>query len=219
MLNWLKFLWSKLYDFFQSLFGHSVIHFPFADVSIELRLDPLQTQIGEGAFSVVWRVNQVAHKNRHYAVKRMLLQSPDCMRIAQTEIDAFNRFRHINILSLLDCTEINEGTHRVTYLLLPFCSNGSLRSRLNLMLDAKVARPPLRTVLSQFRDICEALNVLHLYQPSYVHQDIKPDNILLDDHLKPLLTDFGSVRRADVVVNSRNDVSHSPSPRSGNNCI
>ncbi len=46
--------------------------------------------------------------------------------------------------------------------------------------------------------------MLHDHSPSYIHQDLKPENILLDDSERCLLTDFGSVRLADVDVVDRN---------------
>ena len=63
----------------------------------------------------------------------------------------------------------------------------------------------LYDTLVDFAAICSAFNVLHASNPSYVHQDIKPENILIDDDGTPLLTDFGSVRLANVTVNTRAD--------------
>ncbi len=215
-----------------------VINFPRTDITVAVNIkaqpntDSLDAaaasigsrshHIGEGAFSVVYKAkdrNSTGSNSKFYALKRMLLQSPECAQIAKIEIDSFQKFRHSHIIPLVDHTESVEQGRRVAYLLLPFCANGSLRHRLNLLVHSNPSSSSsiengfsrltnLRQVLSDFRDICDALNVLHSCQPSYVHQDIKPDNILLDDQWRPLLTDFGSVRRADVAINTRNDVSY-----------
>eukprot|EP01035_Chromulina_nebulosa_P020003 gene20003-25976_t len=58
-------------------------------------------------------------------------------------------------------------------------------------------------MLIDYKQILEAVNLLHSYQPSYIHQDIKPENILIDSDGTPLLTDFGSVRLAEIHITSR----------------
>jgi serine/threonine protein kinase len=41
--------------------------------------------------------------------------------------------------------------------------------------------------------IAEGLHALH--QMNVIHRDLKPDNILLDEHMRPKLTDFGISRK------------------------
>jgi serine/threonine protein kinase len=40
--------------------------------------------------------------------------------------------------------------------------------------------------------IAEQLAYLHNCDPSIVHRDIKPKNILIDDNMEPIIADFGT---------------------------
>ena len=149
-----------------------------------------------------------AGSGKHFALKKMLLQSPDLARCAQSEVSAFARFQHHSILPLLDSVTLTEtttsGSVKVMYLLFPLMERGSLRQVLNSRLDAsRRSLPPLVDILTDFVSICEALNVLHTYKPSYVHQDLKPENILIGADWRPYLMDFGSVRLAEVPIKDR----------------
>lgn len=83
----------------------------------------------------------------------------------------------------------------------------SLRQRLDKILSGAIKHPDLREILKNFQCICEALNCLHKSDPSYVHNDVKPDNILIGDDGRVYLTDFGSAAPADRVIETRADVS------------
>lgn len=145
-----------------------------------------------------------------YALKKMFLQSSEFERCAQSEVTAFGRFHHPNILKLLDSVTVLEASGgrekvKVMYLLFPLLPRGSLRDVLNSRLDG-TSRDPLPTlleVLGDFLAIAEALNVLHTFGPAYVHQDVKPENVLVRADGTPILMDFGSVRLADVPVRDR----------------
>lgn len=125
---------------------------------------------GEGAYSTVYKATQAFTSEPVYALKRMLIQSNEMERIANIEIEAYDRFKHRNILELIAHTKATENNRRVIYLLFPFMERGSLRDSVGTTLRNKHT---LITVLSRFVHFCEALNVLHTFQPPYVHQDIK----------------------------------------------
>lgn len=103
----------------------------------------------------------------------MLLQSHELERMASQEIEAFNNFKHKNILKLVDHTKVNENGITVAYLLFPYMEKGSLRDHMNIMMSQPRTKPMLIDVICGFTSLCEALLVLHSSQPSYVHQDLK----------------------------------------------
>jgi serine/threonine kinase 16 len=173
----------------------------------------------------------------------MFLQSEEFETAYAEEKAAFSRFSHPYIMRLLDTLVQEEPDddsrhlRRVAYLVFPLMK-GSLRDQLNdtvlrvgwddVAPDVRALR--LRYTLRQFQQICQAFNVLH--SAAYVHQDIKPDNILISvggqgqgghgqgqgqDYNQidgkagygdwsggtPMLTDFGSVRPASVRIENR----------------
>ena len=66
---------------------------------------------------------------------------------------------------------------------------GSLAARL------KAGPLPLREALSFFRQIAEALAFVHA--KGIRHCDLKPGNVLLNQHGQPLIADFGQAHLSD----------------------
>mmetsp|Transcript_2908 Transcript_2908/g.3066 ORF Transcript_2908/g.3066 Transcript_2908/m.3066 type:complete len:342 (-) Transcript_2908:10-1035(-) len=194
-LKILNFIWSTLTSLLcYVLKGNNLVKFKSRTVRVGKTL-------GEGAFSFVY----IAYRgNEQYALKKIFNQSSSFDKSVKAELEAFNRFHHPNILKILDSIEEdNFGRGCIVYMLFPLCKKGSLRNLLNKRMSGEMDKPNIKSIISDFRDICNALNVLHTYSPKYVHQDIKPENILISDDNKPLLTDFGSVRLAEIPVNTR----------------
>jgi serine/threonine protein kinase len=83
---------------------------------------------------------------------------------------------------------------------------GTLRHELNdgLKSDPQRLQKDIGLVLQDFHKICSAFSYMHTLSPvKFIHQDIKPENILLSDDGEPMLTDFGSVREAEVSIEKR----------------
>lgn len=73
------------------------------------------------------------------------------------------------------------------YLVMTYCKNGSLARKAGKMNEEEVWR---------FVDnVASGLAYLHSQRPHIIHQDIKPDNILIDDDGSFLISDFGISRK------------------------
>ncbi|MCC5915417.1 MAG: SEL1-like repeat protein, partial [Balneolaceae bacterium] len=98
------------------------------------------------------------------------------------------------------------------YLKMRYCSNGSLNSW--IAREKKVTEQEIATLLEQVGS-----GLAHLHKKKVIHQDIKPDNILIDESGDFLLTDFGISRQMQSTLKkatanqSYMTVSYSPPER------
>jgi len=207
--SWLQQVWAFL---LQLIFGAAAgggVSFQQSGIIVDLADTASKSgSLGEGAFSTVYRATDRSDRTKNWAVKKMFIQSPEFERALYQEIDSFQRFRHANILKLVDSqVEVKDGV-KIAYLLFPLMKRGSLRDELNRTVlgggtTERGGSGRLLQVLNDFSAIASAFNVLHSHSPPHVHQDVKPENILIADDGKPLLTDFGSVRLAEINVTNR----------------
>lgn len=72
---------------------------------------------------------------------------------------------------------------RKPYLVLPYCQNGSALKRIGLFKESEIWK--------LLHDVAGGLDFLHSMKPPVIHQDIKPDNIMLSDGGDYMLADFG----------------------------
>lgn len=87
---------------------------------------------------------------------------------------------HTNLVQPINFS-IFEG---IPYLVLPYCKNGSSET-----LQGKLtSKDELWRYIS---DVSAGLAYLHAFNPTIVHHDIKPANILIDDNDNFAITDFG----------------------------
>jgi serine/threonine protein kinase len=169
--------------------------------------------LGEGAYATVYRVAKTYSADK-YAMKKIIIQSSEADVGAQNEIRYLKMFTHAHVIPLLDHQYGVANGSKVAYLLFPLMPGGSLRDVINAILEERRRPFMLHQILKDFLDVLGAFNTLHSSDPSYVHADIKPENILLDARGTCYLADFGSVREARVEIKTRNDVRK---PMSGEN--
>ncbi|GBG85161.1 hypothetical protein CBR_g39726 [Chara braunii] len=157
-----------------------------------------------------------SHSHSHdgfYAVKKVLIQTDEQMQLVKQEIESSKRFKHPNLLPLLDYTIFNiKGTQdgqwkKEAYLLFPLHKDGTIHDHLQRMQTRKEHYPP-KTVLRLFLQICKAVSEMHKSDPPYAHNDVKPGNVLLSRKhgaLMAVLMDFGSTRVARWKIRSRSE--------------
>jgi WD40 repeat protein/serine/threonine protein kinase len=144
----------------------------------------LQEEIGAGTFGVVYRAVQPSIQ-RNVAVKIIrphYANHPDFIRRFEAEAQTIARLEHPHIVPLYDYWREADGA----YLVMRYVEGGSLQAHLQEgVLD-------VHTTVSIINQIAAALHTAH--QQGFVHRDVKPANILLDDQGNAYLTDFGIVK-------------------------
>ena len=87
---------------------------------------------------------------------------------------------HANLLQPSHFSIFND----TPYLVLPFCRDGSAERLVE-------KRPDNETLWKFVSDVASGLDYLHACTPPIIHQDIKPGNVLIDQHHNFAITDFG----------------------------
>jgi serine/threonine protein kinase len=157
--------------------------------------------LGNGSFGEVWLVHD-KFTDRDVALKIYLSVDP-------SGIDEFQReySNSVDIASpFLLTPDYFDVYNRRPFLVMKYCENGS---------SSKLAGKITEEQLWQFiHDVASGLSVLHSQSDPIVHQDIKPDNILIDRQGHFLITDFGISKRLRATMRrqSKRDVSSGAMP-------
>jgi len=87
-----------------------------------------------------------------------------------------------------------EQDGRLIFILLDYISGKTLKYRISRE-GGPLIMDEIRSIM---RPICGALQFAH--SKGLVHCDVKPNNILIDERARPLVTDFGIARMADTSI-------------------
>jgi eukaryotic-like serine/threonine-protein kinase len=145
----------------------------------------LDQLLGEGGFSEVWKARDLMANEAVLALK---IYAPEQgldewgLRQFKNEFSLTHSFSHPHLLKVYHF-DVAEG---FPYLVMTYCPYGSLGQ--GIRQDGPYSERQLARVMCQ---IGSALEEIHGQDPPLIHQDIKPDNILL---LQPdlfMLADFG----------------------------
>ncbi|KAM1508055.1 hypothetical protein ACFX10_017420 [Malus domestica] len=145
--------------------------------------------IGSGGFGHVYK--GVLQDNSVIAVKVLDLKTDgDNLGTFKRECRVLKRTRHRNLIRII--TACSRPDFKA--LVLPLMSNGSLESHLYPSHGLK-DQLNLIQLVSICSDVAEGVAYLHHHSPvRVVHCDLKPSNILLDEDMTALVTDFGIAR-------------------------
>ena len=139
----------------------------------------LLRQLGRGGFSEVW----LAHDNYMDLDVAIKIYAPG-QGMDQVSIE---EFRHeIKGVFNLNQSNLLKPQHlgvcdKMPYLVLSYCSAGSVARRIGRMTEQQIWK--------LIHDVASGLTYLH--NKDIVHQDIKPDNILVDNNGNYVIIDFG----------------------------
>ncbi len=143
----------------------------------------LTRKLGIGGFSEVWQAEDEMTEGTVVAVK---IYAPEKgldeygLKQFRREYSITQPLNHPNLLKA-SYFDIAEGS---PFLVMPFCSKGSVGNK--LMEHQVLGEQEIAQIVAQVGD-----GLAYLHSKDIVHQDIKPDNILIDNDNNYLLTDFG----------------------------
>jgi serine/threonine protein kinase len=141
----------------------------------------LRKKLGSGAFGTVYRAYD-PRLDREVALKLLraeALASPKALERFQREARAAARMQHPHIVAVHDF-----GTHKEQHFLVSAFISGCTLASANPPDGMEVQRAVRLTL-----QLVEALAYAH--QQGVMHRDVKPANIMLDDHDSLYLMDFG----------------------------
>ena len=150
-------------------------------------------QLGRGGFAEVWLAEDVK-TGVQVAVK---VYAPgggldeNGIKIFTQEFAGVFDMNHTNLL---------RPTHydifeQQPYLIMPYIKNGSA---FKYITDGQII--PEDECWKMLHDVAAGLAYLHEKMPPLIHQDIKPDNIMIDDEGHYLITDFGISARVRSTI-------------------
>lgn len=156
----------------------------------------LKKLIGKGAFAEVWLAEDNFTKIE--VALKIFVPQQDIgdygINLLSSEFAVVANLSNANLLRPIHY-DICKGK---PYLVLPYCERGSCEKLIGKMTENDAWR--------LLRDISSGLDYLHTLKPKpIIHQDIKPDNILIGSNGRYLLSDFGVSDQTILSANKASD--------------
>ena len=139
-------------------------------------------EIGRGGMGVIYRAREFP-SGRVVALKRVLVERLDSLQALarfRREAETAAAFDHPNIVPVYYVGESDDG---IPFFTMKLASRGNLGTS-----RAALRNQPRQCVLIIAK---VALAVQYAHDQGVFHRDLKPTNILLDESLEPLVSDFG----------------------------
>lgn len=146
--------------------------------------------IGSGGYGRVYK--GTLRDGTLVAVKVLRLQTGNSTKSFNKECQVLKRIRHRNLIRII--TACSRPDFKAV--VLPFMANGSLESHLHPNdQDSELHELSLLQRVNICSDVAEGMAYLHHHSPvRVIHCDLKPSNVLLNDDMTALVSDFGNAR-------------------------
>ncbi|XP_055822863.1 uncharacterized protein LOC129891501 isoform X2 [Solanum dulcamara] len=167
--------------------GRNLKVFSFDQIKEATNNFSIKNKIGEGGFGPVYKGR--LSDGQEIAVKRLSECSKQGVEEFQNEVSLASKLQHVNVLQLQGfCIERKEKI-----LIYEYMPNKSLD--FYLYDPVKSLKLDWETRICIIEGITQGLLYLQEYSTfTVIHRDLKASNILLDDEMKPRISDFGIAR-------------------------
>lgn len=160
----------------------------------------LISELGRGGAAVVFLARHVESGKQH-ALKRLLPKyafDDEVARRFRKEAQIAASLNHPNIVVINEVNQAEDGT---PFIAMEYFEHGSLKERM----EKTSMFVNVEEVVAITKGILNGLDYAH--SKGVVHRDIKPDNVMLRDHLIPVLTDFGIAKASiGTVIQTATDL-------------
>ncbi len=164
----------------------------FKEGSIVAEHYELKRPLGQGSFGDVWLAHNML-ADIDVAIKFYGTLDSKGLEEFRNEFKVAYKLRHPNLLNI-NHFDVFENC---PYLVMPYCANGSVSNQIGKMTESEIWKFIL--------DVSGGLAFLHSQQSPIVHQDIKPDNILITSDGRYVITDFGISRSFRTKMSQTNN--------------
>ncbi|EOY32486.1 CCHC-type integrase, putative [Theobroma cacao] len=166
---------------FEGVVGTNLRSFTYKE--LVYATNEFKEELGRGAFGIVYKGALDMSSSSPVAVKRLNTMVHDTEKEFKTEVNVIGQTHHKNLVRLLGFCD--DGDNRL--LVYEYLSNGTLASFL-----FGDSRPSWSQRTQIAFGIARGLLYLHEEcSTQIIHCDIKPQNILLDEHYNAKISDFG----------------------------
>lgn len=148
-------------------------------------------KVGRGAYADVYRGINLK-TSQVVAIKQIALDKDHDLLVLMGEIDLLKILKHENIVKYHGFVK----THTSLNVILEYCSGGSLRQHYKKLGHGLQELE----IIAYVRSILNGLNYLH--EQGVVHRDVKAANVLLTEHGKVKLADFGVATKVATLHNT-----------------
>jgi len=153
----------------------------------------IEQSLGQGGMAEVYKAWDI-QRATYLALKVLrqdLARDQIFLRRFQREAQTLAKLQHPNIVRFYGI----EVDQLIVFMLMDFIEGSTLQDEIFLSKGQPLAQDFIRLV---FNSICSALHYAH--SMGLVHCDIKPGNIMINQHGEVLLTDFGIARMTDTAT-------------------
>ncbi len=156
----------------------------------------LVKQLGRGSFGEVWLAHNLL-ADIDVAIKFYGAFDMKGLDEFRSEFKLAYQLHHPNLLNISHF----DVCDNCPFLVMPYCANGSVSKQ-----TGKMSEPDIWKFAS---DVSAGLAFLHSQHPPIIHQDIKPDNILITADGRYVISDFGISRNLRTKMSTTSNIGSS----------